>query len=37
MEKNPNAVEPKDYKEYPGKMDHATCIAVKVGYDTCEM
>lgn len=31
MEADPNAVEPKDYKEYPGKMDHATCIALKVG------
>jgi hypothetical protein len=31
MEKNPTKAEPNDHTEYPGKMDHATCIAYRVG------
>jgi len=30
MEANPDKAEPKDYKEFPGKMDHTTCISVIV-------
>eukprot|EP01130_Rhizamoeba_saxonica_P018218 TRINITY_DN9045_c0_g1_i1.p1 TRINITY_DN9045_c0_g1~~TRINITY_DN9045_c0_g1_i1.p1 ORF type:complete len:1308 (+),score=321.61 TRINITY_DN9045_c0_g1_i1:4304-8227(+) len=29
MENNPNLGQPKDYKEYPGKMDHTTCVIAK--------
>jgi hypothetical protein len=31
MEANPRAKQPSDYKAYPGKMDHCTCLAVPVG------
>ena len=31
MEANPKIKQPSDYKLYPGKMDHATCVAVQVG------
>jgi serine/threonine protein phosphatase PrpC/uncharacterized FlaG/YvyC family protein len=31
MEKNPTKAEPSDHSEYPGKMDHTTCIAYRVG------
>jgi serine/threonine protein phosphatase PrpC len=31
MEKNPAKVEPNNPVEYPGKMDHATCVAFRVG------
>eukprot|EP01125_Pyxidicula_operculata_P019782 TRINITY_DN7201_c0_g1_i1.p1 TRINITY_DN7201_c0_g1~~TRINITY_DN7201_c0_g1_i1.p1 ORF type:complete len:1378 (+),score=270.87 TRINITY_DN7201_c0_g1_i1:58-4191(+) len=31
MEANPQSAEPADYKAYPGKMDHTTCIAYKIG------
>eukprot|EP01125_Pyxidicula_operculata_P003767 TRINITY_DN1506_c2_g1_i4.p1 TRINITY_DN1506_c2_g1~~TRINITY_DN1506_c2_g1_i4.p1 ORF type:complete len:585 (-),score=172.32 TRINITY_DN1506_c2_g1_i4:151-1746(-) len=30
MEKNPMLPEPEDYKAYPGKMDHASCICIYV-------
>uniref|UniRef100_A0A6B2KYC2 PPM-type phosphatase domain-containing protein n=1 Tax=Arcella intermedia TaxID=1963864 RepID=A0A6B2KYC2_9EUKA len=31
MESNPNTGEPKDYKNFPGKMDHTSCICYDVG------
>lgn len=31
MEQNPKDKLPLDYKAYPGKMDHATCVVIKVG------
>ncbi|KAH3767670.1 cyclophilin B [Pelomyxa schiedti] len=31
MEKNPDKKLPVDYKLYPGKMDHTTCIVIQVG------
>jgi hypothetical protein len=31
MVTNPGKRLPKDYKRYPGKMDHATCLTFKVG------
>lgn len=31
MEQNPQASEPRNYREYPGKMDHTTCVCVRVG------
>jgi len=31
MEQNPNLKQPSDYKKYPGKIDHSTCISFKVG------
>lgn len=34
MEKNPEKILPKSYKEYPGKLDHTTCIALKVRRST---
>jgi len=30
MEANPNEAEPKGYDRFPGKMDHTTCITIKV-------
>eukprot|EP01129_Flabellula_baltica_P017425 TRINITY_DN9655_c0_g1_i1.p1 TRINITY_DN9655_c0_g1~~TRINITY_DN9655_c0_g1_i1.p1 ORF type:complete len:409 (-),score=83.19 TRINITY_DN9655_c0_g1_i1:20-1246(-) len=37
MEQNPNSTLPSDYQLYPGKMDHTTCVAFKVGsYDPSE-
>jgi len=37
MEQNPNLPLINDYVKYPGKMDHTTCIAFKVGdYDPNE-
>jgi len=30
MEQNPDKAEPKDYKNFPGKMDHATCLSLRV-------
>eukprot|EP01126_Amoeba_proteus_P006873 TRINITY_DN12429_c0_g1_i2.p1 TRINITY_DN12429_c0_g1~~TRINITY_DN12429_c0_g1_i2.p1 ORF type:complete len:295 (+),score=81.92 TRINITY_DN12429_c0_g1_i2:103-987(+) len=30
METHPNSAEPKNYVEYPGKMDHCTCLVMKV-------
>jgi len=33
MEAHPNDSEPKDFLAFPGKMDHATCIAFRVKYD----
>jgi hypothetical protein len=33
LEKYPNQNEPQDYVNYPGKVDHSTCICVKVAYD----
>jgi hypothetical protein len=32
MEKYPNETEPKNYAEFPGKMDHVTSIAICPGY-----
>ena len=32
MEKNPGKRLPKDFKKYPGKMDHTTCTVFRVGY-----
>jgi len=35
MEQNPRDKLPNDYVKYPGKMDHATCVTMKVGkFDT---
>ena len=34
MEKHPDKILPKSYKEYPGKLDHTTCIALKVRRST---
>lgn len=31
MEKNPKARLPHDFKTYPGKLDHATCVCLSVG------
>mmetsp|Transcript_25870 Transcript_25870/g.36385 ORF Transcript_25870/g.36385 Transcript_25870/m.36385 type:complete len:506 (+) Transcript_25870:477-1994(+) len=31
MEQNPKEKLPSDYAAYPGKMDHATCVTIKVG------
>lgn len=31
MENNPQKKLPKDFKQYPGKMDHSTVIAFKIG------
>jgi len=31
MEKNPNKKQPTDYKGFPGKMDHTTCITFLIG------
>jgi len=31
MEQNPNSVQQADYEQYPGKLDHATAVAVLVG------
>jgi hypothetical protein len=36
MEKNPTKPEPNNYVEYPGKMDHATCVTVRVGSITSD-
>lgn len=33
MENNPQKKLPKDYKLYPGKMDHSTVLAFKVGLE----
>uniref|UniRef100_A0A6B2L221 PPM-type phosphatase domain-containing protein n=1 Tax=Arcella intermedia TaxID=1963864 RepID=A0A6B2L221_9EUKA len=30
MENHPNEAEPKSYKAFPGKMDHVTCITIKI-------
>jgi hypothetical protein len=30
MEAHPNSPEPRDYSEYPGKMDHCTVMIMKV-------
>jgi len=32
MESNPNKKQPTDYIEYPGKMDHTTCVTFVVGH-----
>jgi len=31
MEQNPGKKLPKDYVQYPGKMDHTTCVSFEVG------
>jgi len=31
MEKNPHKKQPNDYVEFPGKMDHTTCISFVIG------
>jgi hypothetical protein len=32
MEANPNLPEPTNYFEYPGKMDHTTCLCLRIQY-----
>lgn len=32
MENNPNKKQPTDYVEFPGKMDHTTCVTFVVGH-----
>jgi len=32
MERNPNQKQPTDYIEFPGKMDHTTCVTFVVGH-----
>ncbi|KYR02720.1 protein phosphatase 2C-related protein [Tieghemostelium lacteum] len=32
MEKYPNKRQPNDYKEFPGKMDHSTCVTFQIGH-----
>jgi hypothetical protein len=32
MEANPTLREPESFKEFPGKMDHATCVCLSVGF-----
>lgn len=34
LEKYPNQNEPQDYVNYPGKVDHSTCICIRVTYAT---
>jgi len=31
MEQNPTSILVDNYELYPGKMDHATCVSVKIG------
>jgi len=31
MEQNPKEKLPNDYVQYPGKMDHATVVTIKIG------
>ena len=31
MEQNPRLKLPPDFKQYPGKLDHATCVGLSVG------
>lgn len=31
MEQNPGCKQPTDYKLYPGKFDHTTCVAFRIG------
>jgi len=31
MEQHPNTALEHDYVKYPGKMDHTTCVAFKIG------
>jgi len=31
MQSNPRKREPTNYAQYPGKMDHTTCLAIRVG------
>lgn len=30
MGENPNKPLPEDYSKFPGKMDHATCVSIKI-------
>jgi len=30
MEQNPKERLPNDYKTFPGKMDHATCVTIRI-------
>eukprot|EP01111_Echinosteliopsis_oligospora_P010742 TRINITY_DN3407_c0_g1_i1.p1 TRINITY_DN3407_c0_g1~~TRINITY_DN3407_c0_g1_i1.p1 ORF type:complete len:354 (+),score=93.88 TRINITY_DN3407_c0_g1_i1:108-1169(+) len=32
MENNPNKRQPTDYIEFPGKMDHTTCVTLVIGH-----
>lgn len=32
MESHPHAAQPKNYSDFPGKMDHTTCIVFRVGF-----
>jgi hypothetical protein len=34
MENNPKQKQPHDFKAYPGKLDHATCVCLRVGANT---
>jgi CRP-like cAMP-binding protein len=34
MEAYPDRILPKDYKQYPGKLDHTTCLALKIKRST---
>ena len=34
MESNPKGKLPKDFKRYPGKMDHTTCVAIQLSAHT---
>eukprot|EP01124_Arcella_intermedia_P024238 TRINITY_DN4034_c0_g1_i4.p1 TRINITY_DN4034_c0_g1~~TRINITY_DN4034_c0_g1_i4.p1 ORF type:complete len:1514 (-),score=449.67 TRINITY_DN4034_c0_g1_i4:136-4677(-) len=34
MEKNPNNNQPSSFKDFPGKVDHTTCLVIKVGKTT---
>lgn len=34
MEQNPKQKLPSDFKNYPGKLDHATCVCIRVGHFT---
>jgi len=31
MEQNPGTKQPEDYRKYPGKMDHTTCVSYRIG------
>jgi len=32
MEENPNLAQPTNYREYPGKLDHTTCVVIQATY-----
>jgi len=37
MEKNPDKGLPKDYRKFPGKLDHTTCVSIKVGLNGAQL